>query len=62
MRTTVVVESAEPLAEGVRGLTLRAPDGGELPPWQPGAHVELCLAPGLSRQYSLCNDPADRLH
>jgi ferredoxin-NADP reductase len=58
--TTVVVECAEPLAEGVRGLTLRAADGGELPSWRPGAHVDLCLTPELVRQYSLCGDPADR--
>jgi ferredoxin-NADP reductase len=28
-----------------------------LPPWSPGAHVELHLADGLSRQYSLCSSP-----
>ena len=56
----VVVDRVEPLAEGVRGLTLRAADGGELPAWQPGAHVDLRLAPDLVRQYSLCGDPADR--
>ena len=60
MVTSVVVERAEPLAEGVRGLTLRAADGGELPPWRPGAHLDLRLEPGLVRQYSLCGDPADR--
>jgi ferredoxin-NADP reductase len=58
--TAVVVERVEEMAEGVRGLTLRAADGGELPAWQPGAHVDLHLAPGLVRQYSLCGDPADR--
>ena len=60
MVTAVVVERVETLAEGVRGLTLRAAGGGELPSWQPGAHVDLRLAPGLVRQYSLCGDPADR--
>ena len=50
-------------ADGVIALTLRAPDGAELPAWQPGAHVDLVLeGPGgvLVRQYSLCGDPADR--
>jgi ferredoxin-NADP reductase len=42
-------------------LWLRRPDGGELPPWDPGAHVSLTLPNGISRQYSLCGDPADRL-
>jgi ferredoxin-NADP reductase len=58
--TAVVVDRVEPLADGVRGLTLRAADGGELPGWQPGAHIDLVLRPGLVRQYSLCGDPADR--
>jgi ferredoxin-NADP reductase len=49
-------------ADGVLSVTLAAPDGGELPPWTPGAHIDVDLAPGLSRQYSLCGDPADRRH
>ncbi|GAQ53963.1 PDR/VanB family oxidoreductase [Streptomyces acidiscabies] len=47
-------------AEGVRLLSLRHPLGDPLPAWEPGAHVDLLLAPGLERQYSLCGDPADR--
>jgi ferredoxin-NADP reductase len=48
-------------AEGVVSLRLAAPDGGgTLPPWQPGAHIELHLPSGRRRQYSLCGDPADR--
>jgi ferredoxin-NADP reductase len=58
--TAVVVEEAADLASGVRGLTLRAAGGGELPAWEPGAHVDLILSPGLVRQYSLCGDPGDR--
>lgn len=34
-------------------------DGSALPAWEPGAHIELSLASGLVRQYSLCGDPAD---
>lgn len=34
-------------------------DGSALPAWEPGAHIELNLASGLVRQYSLCGDPAD---
>ena len=44
----------------MRVLELRRPDGGELPPWTPGAHVDLELDEGLVRQYSLCGSPADR--
>jgi ferredoxin-NADP reductase len=49
-----------PLADGVVALTLVRAGGGVLPPWEPGAHVDLHLAPGLIRPYSLCGDPADR--
>jgi ferredoxin-NADP reductase len=58
--TAVVVDRVHDAAEGVRGLTLRAAGGGDLPEWQPGAHVDLILGEGLVRQYSLCGDPADR--
>jgi len=47
-------------AEGVVVLELRDPSGADLPAWSPGAHVDLELPGGLTRQYSLCGDPADR--
>jgi ferredoxin-NADP reductase len=47
-------------ADGVLSVELVSCDGGELPPWEPGAHIDLDLFPGVSRQYSLCGDPADR--
>jgi ferredoxin-NADP reductase len=47
-------------AEGVVVLDLVATGGGALPPWAPGAHIDLLLDDGLIRQYSLCGDPADR--
>jgi ferredoxin-NADP reductase len=47
-------------APGVLSLDFVAPDGGELPAFAPGAHVDLYLPDGLVRQYSLCGDPADR--
>lgn len=47
-------------ADGVIALTLDRPDGGPLPVWRPGAHVELLLGDGLVRHYSLCGDPAVR--
>ena len=31
-----------------------------LPPFEPGAHIDIELAPALVRQYSLCNDPRER--
>lgn len=47
-------------AEGVVVLDLRRPDGAELPGWAPGAHIDLKLPNGLTRQYSLCGRPEDR--
>lgn len=44
-------------ADGVVSLRLRTADGTPLPPWEPGAHVDLELQPDLVRQYSLCGDP-----
>jgi ferredoxin-NADP reductase len=41
-------------------LDLAAPDGTDLPPWTPGAHVDLVLGDDLVRQYSLAGSPADR--
>ncbi|MGH3767997.1 MAG: 2Fe-2S iron-sulfur cluster-binding protein [Pseudonocardiaceae bacterium] len=46
-------------ADDVVSLRLHAPDGAPLPGWQPGAHIELALASGRCRRYSLCGDPAD---
>ncbi|MFF0141129.1 PDR/VanB family oxidoreductase [Streptomyces sp. NPDC005227] len=56
----LVVARRESAADGVLALTLRHPQGAELPSWEPGAHVDLVLGPELERQYSLCGDPAER--
>jgi ferredoxin-NADP reductase len=47
-------------ADGVLTVTFARKDGGELPEWEPGSHVDLVLDNGLIRQYSLCGDPSDR--
>ncbi|UGV27318.1 oxidoreductase [Rhodopseudomonas boonkerdii] len=44
---------------GIKLFTLVDPDRWELPPFKPGAHIDLHLANGMIRTYSLCNDPAD---
>ena len=46
-------------ADRVISLELTDPFGGMLPPWTPGAHIDLLLG-DVVRQYSLCGDPADR--
>ncbi len=56
----MTVDAITAEAEGVVSVRLSAPDGGELPAWEPGAHLDLVLPSGKVRQYSLCGDPADR--
>ena len=41
-------------------LTLADPDGAPLPPWRPGAHLDIQLPSGRVRQYSLCSEHAVR--
>ncbi len=49
-------------APGVLSLELTAPDGSALPPFEPGAHIDVKLPDGTLRQYSLCGDPNDTSH
>src|SRR6201982_3836162 len=56
----LIVDRRDRAADGVVALTLRHPEGRELPVWRPGAHIDLLLPGGMTRQYSLCGDPADR--
>ncbi|NYD31005.1 PDR/VanB family oxidoreductase [Nocardioides kongjuensis] len=53
------VVAAVEAATDVVTLTLAAEDGTALPPWTPGAHIDLVLGEDLVRQYSLCGSPAD---
>jgi ferredoxin-NADP reductase len=56
---TLAVTGKQLVADGVATLTLAAPDGGRLPDWTPGAHIDVVLGNGLTRQYSLCGDRWD---
>jgi cytochrome P450/ferredoxin-NADP reductase len=53
----VRVEAKQPVSEGVLALTLHPMEGETLPPWEPGAHVDLVLDNAATRQYSLCGEP-----
>ena len=55
----LVVHRRHAAADGVVALDLADPQGGDLPAWEPGAHIDLMLDEGLVRQYSLCGDPRD---
>src|SRR4029450_1697115 len=51
----LVVREAQIVADGVVALPLADPNGEELPPWTPGAHIDFVLGDELIRQYSLCS-------
>lgn len=59
VETDAVVARVRGAADDVVELTLAAADGSPLPPWTPGAHIDLLLGGDLVRQYSLCSSPAD---
>ncbi len=46
-------------AQDICSFELVAADGGALPPFSAGAHIDVHVAPGLVRQYSLCNAPQE---
>jgi vanillate O-demethylase ferredoxin subunit len=46
--------------EDIVTLDLADPAGSELPSFSAGAHIDIEAAPGIVRQYSLLNDPAER--
>ncbi|NKQ54257.1 oxidoreductase [Amycolatopsis sp. K13G38] len=52
----LVIDEVRREARDVISLVLREPGGGRLPRWEPGAHIDVTLPSGLSRQYSLCGD------
>ncbi|MFO1310346.1 MAG: PDR/VanB family oxidoreductase [Burkholderiales bacterium] len=56
---TVRVARVHDEAIDVRSFELRAADGGSLPSYAPGSHVDVHVAPGIVRQYSLCGDPRE---
>ena len=56
----LVIARRDHQADGIVVLDLVAPDGHALAPFEPGAHVDVHLGPGLVRQYSLCGAPSDR--
>ncbi len=46
----------------IRSFILEPRPGETLPPFRPGAHIDVCPVPGFIRQYSLAGDPADGSH
>ncbi len=61
-RLLLKVADVREIAMGIHQFELRAPEGGELPEFSPGSHLVVDTPAGVSRRYSLCNDPAERDH
>ena len=59
---SVRVARKRPLALDICGLELVAADGGALPAFSAGAHIDVHLPGGLVRPYSLCNAPEGATH
>lgn len=47
-------------ATNIIGLDLVLPNGGDLPPFEAGAHIDVRIDSDFVRQYSLCNAPSER--
>jgi ferredoxin-NADP reductase len=62
VRRTVaaVITKRELITPDAVALTIADPDGGLLPAWTPGAHIDVQLPSGRRRQYSLCGPPGRR--
>lgn len=56
----VVVHARRDDTTDIAVFELRRADGGDLPPFTAGAHIDVHLGDGLVRQYSLCNPGAER--
>jgi vanillate O-demethylase ferredoxin subunit len=59
-RLRVRIAQREEAATDIVALELVPAEGDELPPFEAGAHLDVEVAPGLVRQYSLCNPPGER--
>ncbi len=59
-RIALLVSDVVAEARDVLLVELRDPAGKELPPFEPGAHLEIDLPNGMVRHYSLVNDSRER--
>lgn len=55
------IASITDAAQGIRSYELVDPEGAELPPFSPGAHIRVQVPNGDFRKYSLCNSAEERL-
>ena len=55
-RMKLKVVAREELTKDICEFTLQSEDGGDLPPFTPGAHITVQTPDGAMRRYSLLND------
>lgn len=60
LKMDLVVQRKWLAATDIAAFELASPTGAPLPPFEPGAHVDVEIGPGMVRQYSLCNDSRER--
>ncbi|MGZ3461543.1 MAG: PDR/VanB family oxidoreductase [Archangium sp.] len=53
------VQRITPEAEGILSYELVSAEGGRLPPFEAGSHLDVHVPGGFLRPYSLCNDPEE---
>jgi vanillate O-demethylase ferredoxin subunit len=56
----LIVHTIRDEAAGIRSFRLMHPECLPLPPYEAGSHIDITGPTGVTRQYSLCGDPADR--
>ncbi|MFK7857154.1 MAG: 2Fe-2S iron-sulfur cluster-binding protein, partial [Granulosicoccus sp.] len=56
----VLISKAEQMTSTIAKYELSAIDGGELPAWDAGAHLDIVVAPEFLRQYSMSGNPSNR--
>jgi phthalate 4,5-dioxygenase reductase subunit len=59
-RLTLTVTKKAQVADDIFLFELQSPAGGQLPAFDPGAHITVTVPSGQKRRYSLCNDNAER--
>lgn len=57
IRLTVKIAAVDAIAERVLAFSLVTTDAKPLPSFTPGAHIDVHLEHGITRQYSLCGTP-----
>ncbi len=56
----VAITAVEQMTDSISKYEMATLDGSLLPEWTAGAHLDIVVAPGFVRQYSMSGDPNDR--